>query len=347
MLTSPLIPPSPSIVKYKYLFFTLTLTYCTALLTRAEWTLMEDFENIEIGVYGPEFNPTNPFQTASNGGAPRVEIVSGTPGTGGNKAAWFDMGGRLHSAAELWYELDLPSDISINSSGTLFFRVWQENDNPNYAISFSKTATGDHPDDTALWSYFSGVLRHKGLQFGSSIIDAYNAGFKTSNPSFDPDSQTWYSYWIVINNSYNNSNEQPLGSGGYEIFRQGPGDTAPILMQWGDVDPVSYLQMRNKEYDAIRTFVIGLSNPPIDHIWLIDDIYFSDTACLSDPTTSSACESWCDYAVLDGWSHVKDWLGWVNVENAPWVFSEKLNTWLYMADCPDTGGGFWTYVMGN
>lgn len=47
-----------------------------------------------------------------------------------------------------------------------------------------------------------------------------------------------------------------------------------------------------------------------------------------------------------GWTDTGDWMGWLYVTHAPWVFSDSLNGWIYIeADGFDAESGGWTYVL--
>jgi hypothetical protein len=108
--------------------------------------------------------------------------------------------------------------------------------------------------------------------------------------------------------------------------------------------PRTKLSMRNQAFDSLKTIVL-IQTAQFDesNIWLIDDIYMTLGACLSDPRTGDSCEIWCEYPVVDGHADTGSWLGWLYVATEPWVYSYVLDGWLYVPDCPDAAGG-WVYA---
>lgn len=300
----------------------------------AEWTLIEDFES-----YDPSNTPH--FQVSSNGGYMQAQIYQGIPGTGGESAAFFT-GASFGYFGDAWVHLPLPKEIPINGRGTIFFRLWQYSHTENYNLIFSKLAAEHAPDDTALWGFFSGIFRFNGSN--ASHIEAHGGGYLPSNPTFTPALESWYRYWIVIDNAFDGTHQQPPGVGGYSIYRQGPDDAHPVLMNWGEEEAISRLPMRNQDYEPIRTFVIYEGLNPGTGYWLIDDIYQADSACVSDPTSGEPCENWCAYPVANNWAQTDDWLGWLYVAEAPWVYSLALDTWIYEPSCPGSNGA-WLFVL--
>ena len=54
--------------------------------------------------------------------------------------------------------------------------------------------------------------------------------------------------------------------------------------------------------------------------------------------------TWYGYAITDGFADTGSWLGWLYVEQAPWVYSYRLTGWLYAPaeQAVDAGGWFYT-----
>jgi len=51
-------------------------------------------------------------------------------------------------------------------------------------------------------------------------------------------------------------------------------------------------------------------------------------------------DTWLGYTVdSEGWVNTESWIGWVNVLDAPWIWSSSLSSWLYIAD--DSG---WVFI---
>ena len=317
--------------------FSVVLTHSAS----AQWTLLEDFESYDTGVLEP-----SPFVTTESGSIQKVEIVADTPGTGGSKAAWFN---EIQSivVGDSWTHLPLPEKIPINRRGTIFFRLWQSANQGFYALSFSKTAADEAPNESDLTPRLSGIFRFGGFTGINDYheVDAWGGDhWFASNPPFYPAAENWYRYWIVIDNTFNTANQQPPGVGGFSIYRQGPDDLHPVLMTWGSDDSSPILPMFNQDFEAIQTLVIASDSTYVNDPWLIDDIYVADTACVSDPTTGEPCKQWCEYPVVNDWAYTDNWLGWLFVREAPWLYSSELESWIYEPNCPGPQGA-WMYLL--
>lgn len=57
-------------------------------------------------------------------------------------------------------------------------------------------------------------------------------------------------------------------------------------------------------------------------------------------------EPWFGYTPdAEGWVNAEDWMGWLNVLGAPWVYSLSLQGWTYIPSEQSLEGGGWVYVM--
>ncbi|MCD8481189.1 MAG: hypothetical protein LR015_00020 [Verrucomicrobia bacterium] len=54
--------------------------------------------------------------------------------------------------------------------------------------------------------------------------------------------------------------------------------------------------------------------------------------------------SWAGFPIVDGWVDTGDWLGWLYVEYAPWIYSQILNNFLYIPEEP-SAHGVWAYAL--
>jgi hypothetical protein len=309
------------------------------------WTLVDDFESYSTGVLDGVF----PF--ATNGGSGEVQILSGIPGTNGSNAAWFNYGTVVSGAGDVWFEIDLPEDIPLNGTGTVYFRVWQQGYDLTYILIGSKVAAGEQPDNTAIWGTMSSIFRYGGADpFAWDARDG--SAYQPSNPSVTPDLQTWYDVWMVMDNSYDDQGTQ---TGTYQVYVQGPNDSDPVLMSFGS-GMTTDLAYRSQVEDTIKTLSIASNafNVGKDP-WLIDDIYFTQGACTTNPTMGGTCDGgvdWCGETPDDnGWLDSGDFLGNINVSLAPggtgWVYSFELATFVYLTDCPPSSGGAWVYVLNS
>lgn len=61
--------------------------------------------------------------------------------------------------------------------------------------------------------------------------------------------------------------------------------------------------------------------------------------------TAPVDTDWAGYVFDEnGWINTNRWLGFLNVSNAPWVYSNSLNGWVYAREGDVTQSGGWVYV---
>ena len=321
---------------FPILFLATLLLGSSAL--RADWILVDDFESYAEGAY--TWNEGNLlYPGASNGGLGQTDIITEIEGTGGEKAAWFWTSHQI-SGGDFFHQIPLPVEISVNSVGTIYFRIWQSDKDLNWHVMISKVAAGDEPNNTPIWGNQAAILRYRPAEPEGSLY-AHGGAYLQPQPAFSPALESWYEYWIILDNAYDG--EVQIDTAGYSIYRKGPDDTGPSLMAWGTDQARTKLPMRNQAFESLKAIVLTQTQQDAANIWLIDDIYMTLGACLSDPRTGDSCESWCEFPVVGGHADTGSWLGWLYVATEPWVYSYALDGWLYIPDCPDATGG-WVYV---
>jgi hypothetical protein len=61
--------------------------------------------------------------------------------------------------------------------------------------------------------------------------------------------------------------------------------------------------------------------------------------------TESGTE-WAGFPVDEnGWANTEDWLGWVNVSNAPWILILNLDGYAWIPESAVSGSGGWLYLL--
>ena len=57
-------------------------------------------------------------------------------------------------------------------------------------------------------------------------------------------------------------------------------------------------------------------------------------------------EQWAGYPVVsDGYVNTEDWMGWLNILNEPYIYSESLKQWMYLEEEQVSESGAWTYLF--
>jgi hypothetical protein len=246
------------------------LLWISSIPVFSEWILMEDFSQysegdaINIPYNGPEnfwslidalLDPGNTSET--------VGMVSGWP-TGYRGDGFFNFA--------------LPAVTEERAHSTIFLRFFRAQGALYFGVS-------DAPSPSA---------GQNGWVDMQITVRAEHVSDNPENPTklqvrgdekyLDLDepfyllNRAWYKMWIVIHNA-----------SGYTVYLQGPDERSPKRLNWGQAK-LSTVPFRNPlNTNPFRTFVVALSvGLPV---WLLDDIYFANQACLSDPTEEGFCSS--------------------------------------------------------
>ena len=146
----------------------------------------------------------------------------------------------------------------------------------------------------------------------------------------------------------------PTCTGIYTLYVQGEGiddGVSPTLIPVGTDTPKQSASLRrapiNNEdnpQSIIWAVFITENDPPgspsVGEPFYLDDFYFADGVNLTNPLCYGG------YSV-DGSRDVDsdDWLGWINVAKAPYIWSYSLNNWIYMEEPAADAPGGWAYVF--
>lgn len=131
----------------------------------------------------------------------------------------------------------------------------------------------------------------------------------------------------------------------------------------GIVYPYSYMEVEGAGHSFIPGTGTGMSLPrlvasPQDEFqgWSNTEIngktveahvfeFFFEQLNLAQLATGGA--TWAGYEVVEnGWTDTGSWMGWLNVSGDPWIWSESLNTWLYMPEQSGLEFGAWVFLPG-
>jgi len=55
-------------------------------------------------------------------------------------------------------------------------------------------------------------------------------------------------------------------------------------------------------------------------------------------------DEWGGYAIVDGYVNTEAWMGWLYIEQSPWVITLNLGRWIYLSEPPRDATGSWIYV---
>lgn len=66
---------------------------------------------------------------------------------------------------------------------------------------------------------------------------------------------------------------------------------------------------------------------------------------LADGGKVEVSDQWAGYDISDGYVNTGDWLGWMFIEDSPWVYNNLFSGWIYLSeDSAASAGGSWIYV---
>ena len=82
------------------------------------------------------------------------------------------------------------------------------------------------------------------------------------------------------------------------------------------------------------------------------NLYFADQAAgrifrITDSVTNEVRVEWAGFPVIinpPGWINTGAWMGWVQVDFAPWIFNASLHQWLYIEEESITESGSWIFL---
>lgn len=77
-----------------------------------------------------------------------------------------------------------------------------------------------------------------------------------------------------------------------------------------------------------------------------DDFVSIERIALTSTEPAPAATTWNGYDILeDNWVDAVDWLGWLKIEQDPWIYSQTFSKYLYMPEGQDVASGAWIYIM--
>lgn len=252
--------------------------------------------------------------------------------------------------------------VTEGSTATLYFRWYQQGPNHTVFIGLSPIPVDTTSDDlrpTAGEMDISEFGPQVGWIHGhSSAPDSLPFVVRNGDNSFDtntlvPD-ETWLDIWIVIHNREEDGvtvfDESEL------YYAESGGSPQQISFRDQSEDVHTSFRFRTPTTESLIALMIWNSNatgpgwvikPP--DIWYLDNLQIDyEGANLTIPPNSiipPIPEEWIQFPVdPNGWTDTGDWLGWLNIRHRPWIYSLRLDRFLYTPDAHITTSGAWTYI---
>lgn len=129
----------------------------------------------------------------------------------------------------------------------------------------------------------------------------------------------------------------------------------------GFVYPYSYMEVEGAGHSFLPGIGTGMPLPPLVASPQDEFQGWSNTEINGKTVEAQAFEffyehlhlaqlaagetTWAGYVVTqDGWANTGGWMGWLNVSDAPWIWSQKLGNWLFLPEQSGLEFGAWAFV---
>ena len=301
------------------------LIYSIALMTAAcagfaDWSLEFDFED---GL------PENVFQANNR------ELSTNFADTLNGRLR-VNHGDLLEQTSNLWVMLPLSADLKAASAAaggpvTVYFEMIHPSIDGQRAIVDVAWGLSNVDPDTILedrYNAFNAMMR---IDSGDLNFELRDGGGYVEISQLETD--TVYSVWMVLDYTLNFM----------EVYIQGGQYTAQT-----NIGLVAFRVDPGPE-QTVDYMAFGLSDGnSVDGAKGIDFFLFDnvaiDTAAqnLTMPTSGA---TWAGYPVDSlGYVDTGAWMGYINVNFAPIIWSVSLNAWMYMPEASVGNGGAWTYI---
>lgn len=302
------------------------------LISSAEWTVLEDFEDGNAdGWFFSQRLSIQPQNTEAHDGW--HEIM---------ERPYDDEGGLVLAASEgtSWYNIYdsvLPlENLSETEDYTLYFEIAYPDDSSNINVDIGDMVVPDAWSDTEPeWGDYS-ILARFGRS-GLNVRDENGTGYAAPYTD-EQELQTWYRVWIVVHPAFYS----------WSMWIQGGVFTEKTQV-------ANYNYFRKNDTDGVgpmRAFALRLtgnssSETSTGSPTYLDNIYLDRTGeNLTEPATGSSAPMWGDYTLVDGWAATGDFMGNLYpVED--FVYAEILEKYLYLPEGNLGTEGTWVYFPGE
>ena len=179
------------------------------------------------------------------------------------------------------------------------------------------------------------ALGRYGADGNLQVYDGTNSYQTTSAFSGAIEAGVWMEIWMVIDHGNNTSTWYAKG-----------GSFPTITKIYEDAG------YRAETLSDLTDFIVRLNAGGTEAPGGSDDVYIDDLNIdlggenLTTPSTVGAQEGayWGGYLIDEnGWVNTGDWLGWLHVGNAPFVYNDALATWMFMNEPSEGATGAWVY----
>ena len=333
-------------MKKEILIPSLMLAFASSTIAAVtDWTVLDEMETAGF----PSWTLTQ-----SEGGF--GSLKAGTLSHGGNtgEVLYIASEGQGTSWGHTSAVLPLTTPIAEGETGTVYLKYWEEDNGREYIFGLSDVAQTDTlPND---WPHYEVTVQRSPFSSRINLRDAGSYRPTTADGTanlFETANGTWYEFWMVVHNNTGALNDE------FSLYIKGGAFTTPTLLQVAVNSGTSADPIYETFYDTalfrngttgpiLNVFIRTISGDP-ENPNDGDDVYIDRVAQapgieLTTPPMVSGT-TWAGYSVdANGDCDTGAWLGWVNVNHKPWIWSYSLSSWMYIVEGQVTASGSWAYI---
>lgn len=204
---------------------------------------------------------------------------------------------------------------------------------------------------TRSYGHFSILSRYEIAGYLEIFNQGVSPNYVRVTPEAPSATNVWYELWYVVDHAANRFRVYARGGpefpGEEPVLIYGEGHPNEIYDRDGQYRNTGF---NNLAYIMLATSLGGAANPKGKDPMYFDAFYIDPNAeNLTTPDDFAGSPDpvfWNGFAVsFDGWVDTGSWMGQLNVAHDPWVYSTRLNNWLYMPEDSVQAEGGWSFII--
>jgi hypothetical protein len=341
---------------------TLLIASAGAASAFGNWQILDDFQSLKDG---DVFTDATDFGwNSASASQTDMYFALADPEDSTNIGLFVESGDYGNSSGNVWMIKALgDGGIEPGETGTLYMRCLWSGLNNNWHWGTADRAlvidpeTGNQTQPYG-WGEYNALFRSGAAQI---LEHRDGGGFVATNPPQGVTVGSWYHFWIVVENTWDETTSPPTSTGVFSLYVQGAGfgdGQTPTLVPVG-TDPAkdkAFLRRAPADEEGNPQAIVWSmfatnsgpsSSPNTGDPFILDDFAFwKNGPRLVVPSEDAGVRTWAGLPVSDvGDVDTDTWMGWLNINMEPYVWSYSLNQYIYLEESAVGEGGGWTYVF--
>jgi hypothetical protein len=308
-----------------------------ALVSLAEWVLIQDFEDVTYD----DFDLFKRFPPQGD-----LFLSGYDPDDVTNGHYYCDPGLEVSGANnQVWNGITLPAPVEEGQVATIKFDLYFFSMGP-YNLNIGLSTIPVTVDDS--------LTKENGQLLAPSEYDAFEsqAAFTVGNFQFRSGAdfayadtlypvRQWFTMYYVIDN----------GADRTYFYYKTSAMATPVHIPLPESD---YASFRNGATDPLVTWIIAAagSKDGLVDVFLLDNLYIDLSGVNLDGGThvgETGYGFWAGYPLVDmaGNADTGGWLGWINAADPAWIYLYNLAGYVYLPEAFVNPAGSWAYVPAN